>query len=45
MNIKLLSIGQLYEELSDKENKNRFIEFLNGDVQKFIYNCYDLDVF
>lgn len=41
MNIKLLSIGDLYPELADKENKNRFIEFLNPDVQKFVYNCYE----
>lgn len=41
MNIKLKSIVEFYPELDDRENENRFIEFLNEDVQKFIYNCYE----
>ena len=41
MNIKLSAITELYEDLANKENENRFIEFLNEDVQLFIYKCYE----
>ena len=41
MNIKAKNITELYPELADKENKNRFIEFLNEDVQIFINKCYE----
>jgi hypothetical protein len=41
MNIKLSTITELYEDLGNKENINRFIEFLNEDVQLFVHKCYE----
>ena len=41
MNIKLKTIVELYPELANKDNPNRFIEHLNEDVQLFIHKCYD----
>lgn len=41
MNIKLSTITELYENLGNKENINRFIEFLNEDVQLFVHKCYE----
>ena len=41
MNIKSKRIIDLYPELNDKNNMNRFIEFLNPDVQIFIQKCYE----
>jgi hypothetical protein len=41
MNFKLFTVKDMFPELANKENKNRFIEFLNEDVQRFIFNCYE----
>ena len=41
MNIKTLSINELYPDLANKDNKNRFIEFLSEDVQLFVQKCYE----
>ncbi len=41
MNIKSKRIIDLYPELNNKDNENRFIEFLNPDVQIFIQKCYE----
>ena len=35
------TIVELYPELNDISNKNRFIEFLHSDVQIFINKCYE----
>ena len=41
MNIKNKSIVELYPELANRDNKNRFIEFLHKDLQIFILKCYE----
>ena len=40
MNMKCKTIISLYPELEERDNPNRFIEFLNEDVQVFIQECY-----
>lgn len=40
MNMKCKTIISLYPELGERDNPNRFIEFLNEDVQVFIQECY-----
>ena len=39
--IKNKTICDLYSDLSNKDNPNRYIEFLHPDVQLFIHKCYE----
>lgn len=41
MNIKQMNLSEVFPELTDTNNPNRFIEYLNKDVQLFIYKCYE----
>lgn len=40
MSIKQMSLHILYPDLANEDNPNRFIEYLNKDIQLFIHECY-----
>jgi hypothetical protein len=41
MNIKQMSLLEVFPELMNSNNPNRFIEYLNPDVQLFVHKCYE----